>query len=213
MVTVSPTDRLGDALQRLKERRFRHLPVTADGQSNGKLVGILSVTDIYRALPAQVNPLAVSTEEITALPPLPAVAEVMTASPRTVLAEDSIEHAARLLTKYHIGALPVVRKDGTLFGIVSETDVLRALVSLLHIEDGARITIDHGEQKDLLDELRKLSWNHDVELRSFFLFPHGERIEAVIWVHGLGLNGFIDAVWKSGHRVLNVTRSRDAQHP
>ena len=40
---------------------------------------------------------------------------------------DTLAHAAHLLTRAGVGALPVVHKDGTLFGILSERDLVRAV--------------------------------------------------------------------------------------
>ena len=40
---------------------------------------------------------------------------------------DPLAHAAQLLTRAAVGALPVLREDGTLVGILSEQDIVRAL--------------------------------------------------------------------------------------
>jgi len=49
------------------------------------------------------------------------VSDVMTAPVVTVAT------AARVMTAYRVSRLPVVAEDGTLIGIVSQGDVLRAL--------------------------------------------------------------------------------------
>jgi len=51
-------------------------------------------------------------------------AELMTAPPVTVLPEDTVEHAARLMYLRGVKRLPVVDADGKLAGIVSRADVL-----------------------------------------------------------------------------------------
>ncbi len=43
--------------------------------------------------------------------------------------EDTIEVAAAMLAKHNIGALPVVDSTGALAGIISERDIIRAIVS------------------------------------------------------------------------------------
>ena len=50
--------------------------------------------------------------------------ELMTAPPVTVSAEDTVEHAARLMYVRRVKRLPVVDADGHLAGIVSRSDVL-----------------------------------------------------------------------------------------
>jgi DnaK suppressor protein len=49
----------------------------------------------------------------------------------TVTADAPLEQAAQLLAERRIGCLPVVDEDGRLDGIVTETDLLNALVTLL----------------------------------------------------------------------------------
>ena len=44
--TVGPNDQALDALERMRTRGFRHLPVTDDG----KVVGIVSIRDLYSAV-------------------------------------------------------------------------------------------------------------------------------------------------------------------
>jgi CBS domain-containing protein len=44
-MTVSPDDSAMDALELMRERKFRHLPVA----KNGKVVGMVSIRDLYDA--------------------------------------------------------------------------------------------------------------------------------------------------------------------
>ncbi len=44
--TLRPTDTARDALERMSQRGYRHLPVV----DNGKLVGMVSIRDIYSAV-------------------------------------------------------------------------------------------------------------------------------------------------------------------
>ena len=52
------------------------------------------------------------------------VADLMTLDPVTVQANDSVEHAERLLRVNRITGLPVVDDEGRLVGVVSQTDFL-----------------------------------------------------------------------------------------
>jgi CBS domain-containing protein len=51
-------------------------------------------------------------------------AELMTDAPVTVVPDDTVEHAARLMYLRNVKRLPVVDSGGHLLGIVSRTDVL-----------------------------------------------------------------------------------------
>ena len=52
--------------------------------------------------------------------------ELMTAPAVTIHPDETVATATRVMTAYRVSRLPVVAKDGTLIGIVSEGDLLRA---------------------------------------------------------------------------------------
>ena len=123
--TVGPDDTLAHALRLTREHRVRHLPVT-DGA--GMLVGILSDRDIRLAMP---SPLTVADPERVDFLERTPVAVVMTAEVITCTGADPIEDAAKLLCRHRIGAVPVTDAAGRLEGILSESDLLSALVQIL----------------------------------------------------------------------------------
>ena len=58
------------------------------------------------------------------------LSDIMTPAPITVEPAESVAVAARTLTHYNIGALPVCRPDGTLRGLVTDRDlVIRCLAA------------------------------------------------------------------------------------
>ena len=59
------------------------------------------------------------------------VTAAMKLDPMTVAPESSALDAARLLVEHKIGGLPVV-DEGKLVGIVTTSDLLRALVDVVH---------------------------------------------------------------------------------
>ena len=54
------------------------------------------------------------------------VADFMSSGPLTVEAETDIDEVIELLLEHRVGAVPVVSSEGTLVGIVSYVDVLKA---------------------------------------------------------------------------------------
>ena len=54
------------------------------------------------------------------------VSEAMTAEPVTVQPETTLRAAAELMLERKIGCVPVVKPDGALVGLVTETDMLTA---------------------------------------------------------------------------------------
>lgn len=56
-------------------------------------------------------------------PPLTA-GDVMSTDPITVEVDAPIEHASWLLRTFHVSGLPVIANDGSVVGVISETDFL-----------------------------------------------------------------------------------------
>jgi acetoin utilization protein AcuB len=135
-VVVTPDDTLSHALRLTRAHRVRHLPVVL---GSGELIGIVSDRDIRLAMP---SPLTVpDAERLDFLERTP-VAQVMSREVITVLRDDTIEDAAKLLYLHRIGAVPVVDARGGLQGIISETDILHAFVQILGgAEPSSRIEI------------------------------------------------------------------------
>jgi len=120
-ITVSPETPVLEARQLMVEKRIRHLLV-----ANGpKLVGIITDRDIRLNLPSPATSLSVW--EINYLLARLTVASTMTKNVVTVGPRQQAREAAQLMLDRRIGALPVVDGDG-LFGIITETDLLRAFV-------------------------------------------------------------------------------------
>ena len=58
------------------------------------------------------------------------VSELMERNPVSAAPEDSCRDAARLLSRYRVGALPVVNADGTLKGILTDRDIVLRCLAL-----------------------------------------------------------------------------------
>lgn len=123
--TVTPDDSLAHALRLTRQHRIRHLPVVLPC---GELTGMLSDRDIRLAMP---SPLTVPDAERADFLERTPVAAVMTREVITTSLLETIEDAARLLSRHRIGALPVVSARGELQGIITETDILHAFSQLL----------------------------------------------------------------------------------
>jgi acetoin utilization protein AcuB len=126
-VIVSPDDKLRQAVETMQAHACRRLPVI-EGEW---LVGIISDRDVRLAL---VSPFVLRErwydEALLDETPIRAcmTTDVVTVSPKAPLIE-----AAMLMRDRKIGGLPVV-EQGRLVGIISETDMLDALIRLLEDE-------------------------------------------------------------------------------
>lgn len=119
VATIAPDEslHLADGIMTLGS--IRHLPVV----SGGALVGILTHRDVLRA-PATFFGFATGARAV--LRALTA-RDVMTREVVTIDAEATVKAAADRLLKHKVGCLPVLER-GVLVGIVTTSDVLRAIV-------------------------------------------------------------------------------------
>ncbi len=124
-ITIHPNASLAEARACLDQHRIRHLPA----MENGKLVGIITDRDIRSAASAS------SLEQVK-------VADAMTRNVITVSPETQVRVAAKLMLTHRIGGLPVVKK-GELLGIITETDLLNALVEIMDQATIERISPDY----------------------------------------------------------------------
>ncbi len=124
-ITIPPDTSVPDALRLMRDKRVRRLPVI---DKQGKLAGIVSDKDLLLASPSPATTLAVW--EIPELLGKLKVSSVMTRPVITVGPDTPLEEAARIMADRRIGGLPVM-DGGRLVGIITETDLFKALLALL----------------------------------------------------------------------------------
>ncbi len=123
-VTVQRHDGIKDALEKMKQGRFRHLPLVDD--QGGKLIGMLSDRDIRLIRPSLAF---VSHEEAATQLWSTSVEQTAVFDPVTIPPDASLEQAAELMLRWGIGGLPVISKERVLMGIITYTDLLREFVA------------------------------------------------------------------------------------
>jgi acetoin utilization protein AcuB len=122
-VTISPEESLMEAIQLMRLRRIRRIPVVSGGQ----LVGLLAEGDLKRAEPST---LSSNQDEFTAIMEGTQVNRIMIQNLVTTSPDTPLVDAARTLHENKYGALPVM-DNGQLVGIVTDNDLLGALVKVL----------------------------------------------------------------------------------
>ena len=111
-------------------------------------MGIVAEKDILYASPSPATSLSI--HEIHYLVSRIKVSEIMTKNVITVTDDTPLEEAARVMADNQIGALPVMH-DGSLAGIVTETDLFKIFLELLGARDpGVRLTVKVPEGKAML---------------------------------------------------------------
>jgi CBS domain-containing protein len=130
---------LKEAIQILAERRISGLPVVDE---NGKLVGVLSETDLMwqetgATPPAYImfldsviylqNPGTYERELHKALGQT--VGEVMTSDAITIAPDKFLREAAALMHERNVRRLPVIDKSEQVIGILTRGDIVRAMAA------------------------------------------------------------------------------------
>ncbi|HEX7588856.1 MAG TPA: CBS domain-containing protein, partial [Anaerolineae bacterium] len=114
-----------DALQLLREKKIRRLPVL---DKQGNLVGIVVEKDLLYASPSPATSLSVF--EVHYLLSKLLVKDVMTHRVITVGEDCPLEEAARIMVDHKIGSLPIMRGKEVV-GIITETDIFRSMAEAL----------------------------------------------------------------------------------
>jgi len=130
VTTLRVEDNLDIANDIMTLGRVRHLPVV---NSAGALVGLVTQRDLLQASVASVLKLGRSAEKDWLNSIL--VENVMAKELSTITPSASISEAVDLMITRKIGCLPVVER-GKLVGLVTETDCLNHLRSLLNGRQG-----------------------------------------------------------------------------
>jgi CBS domain-containing protein len=163
VVTVAPDTDVAAATKLLAEHDVSALPVL---DKDGNLVGVLSEADLihrteigtekHRPWWLEAVTGATTLAEEFAKSHGKKVGEVMTTGVISVTEETPLSEIAALFERKRIKRVPVV-KDGKLVGIVSRSNLIQALASVVGNVDQHDET-DRQIRLDLLSRLREQSW-------------------------------------------------------
>jgi len=152
-VWISPGACALEALEQMQDRGIRHLPVLDAGR---RVVGVLSLDDLRAALPFPVALRDAPTLEQRESAREWTVSDLMTHAPQTLSEGADLAEAADRMAERRIACLPIVDPDGRLAGILTETDLLHALATLLWSDRvRARRARGGSELEDLVADLRR----------------------------------------------------------
>jgi acetoin utilization protein AcuB len=200
-VVVHPDTSFEDALQLLRDKKIRRLPVV---DKNGDLLGIVVEKDLLYASPSPATSLSVF--EVHYLLSKLQVKDVMTKRVITVGEDCPLEEAARIMVDHKIGSLPIVRGKQVV-GIVTETDVFRTMAEALGGRaKGLRVTLRvpdvKGELAMITNKVAELGGN----FVSFATFLGGDKqhTEISFKVQEVKKEAVIAALEKTGAQILDV---------
>lgn len=147
-VTVTENASIQQAIELMKEKGFRHLPIVSKAM---KLKGFVTLADLKQGLiPAMVGDLTLS--------------DLMITDPIIVGPDDDLETAARLIYEHKISGMPVVENQ-QLVGIITESDILRAFIDMMGIlTGGSRLEVMVGDQPEAFNQAVELIRKHGGEI-------------------------------------------------
>ena len=138
VVTITPYVTMAELREILRAHRISGMPVLEDG----KLVGVVSLEDL-------INALADGELDVT-------VGEKMIRDVKTLYADEALVHAVGQFARLNFGRFPVVDREGQLVGILTQGDIVRALLRELevdyHAEEIHRYRASHIFQDIVADE-------------------------------------------------------------
>ena len=189
VVTIPPNTSILRAIEIMRDKSIRHLPVVEEGE----LVGLVTEGDLRQA-------------SLLSLVDKVSIDDVMIKKPVTVSPEASIEEAARLVYRHRIGGLPVVvgRK---LVGILTIVDILAAFIQLLGIlKSSSRIDMILGGKPHAFEEVSAVLRNHRAEIISVGMSNHKDRKKRVYYfrVGKCPVKRIVNELEKKGYKVLSV---------
>jgi acetoin utilization protein AcuB len=128
-ITLSPETPFQDTLQIMRDHKIRRIPIVDENQ---KLVEIVAERDLLQAQPSSATSLSIW--EMNYLLDKLKLEEIMSREVITVTPLTTLQDAASLLIKHKIGGLPVIGEDERVVGVITETDIFKAFVTLLTTE-------------------------------------------------------------------------------
>ncbi len=201
--TISADTPFQDALNMMKERKFRRLPVV---DKKGKLIGIVSERDLLYASPSPATSLSVW--EMNYLLSQLEIKSLMTTDVISISPDTTIEGAASVMMNKKIGGLPVVDESNTVIGVITETDIFKTMTQMFGGgEPGLRLTLEVMRQKGVLATLSKAIFDlggYIVSVGSYALKDKPDMDGLVVKVQGVNKEQLIDTLEALGDHVVDA---------
>lgn len=199
-ITLTPDKSCADALQIMRKHRIRRAPVLKEDL----LAGIVSERDLLRVLPGTVAQTASEAGKASRDTP---VSQVMKKDVKTLQPNDHLDAAARMMLQHKIGGIPIV-ENGRLQGIITESDIFKAIWRILSSDTGTRIIVEDSRnaQKAPVDFM-SLCEGYGCRVHAFLRFPRSKEGDiCYLRVEGKNIEGLIDEIWSQSCQVISVKK-------
>ena len=196
VVTLGPDASAAEAWGICQELQIRHLPIV----EGGRLVGLVSDRDLR-----DISPPRGSGGERDTLGWV-RLRDIMSTDLVTIGPLDTIEHAAREIYDRKIGCLPVVA-DGELVGIITSSDMMRALIELVGAHGiGSWVEVEVPNQPGMLADVTDVIRERRVNIGGVFLAPAPRASNRLIVLRLETTNpaGIVRSLEEAGYKVTTV---------
>jgi acetoin utilization protein AcuB len=164
--TVTSTTTVVDALQLMRDNKFRRLPVV----DSGKLVGIVTDRDLREVSASPATTLSVF--ELNYLLAKMQIKDIMTKKVLTINADATVEEAALVMYNNKIGGLVVVDNNLQVVGILTETDIFKAFVDAMGLPQGkTRLSIIVPDKVGVVHDISGVFKEQGISMGSFVCYP------------------------------------------
>ncbi len=193
--TLSPSNTIKDALQLLKEKRIRHIPITNE---QNEVIGVVTDRDLKEATPSSLGNQDIEILNYS-------LAQIMTKNPITGHPLDFVEETACIFYDNRIGCLPIT-SQGKLVGMITESDLLYKFIELTGVhQPGSQLELRVPDRTGVLFEVSKLFYEHKINVLSVLVYPDKENEHnkiLVIRIKTMNPTRLVDALKAEGFEVL-----------
>lgn len=166
VTTLFPTNTVGDALEIMREKKIRHLPIINEERA---VVGIITDRDLKEVIPSTLSTYKGLDIYNTQLE------TIMTKNPIIGHPMDFVEESAVVFYNNKIGSLPIV-SNNKLVGIITETDLLYKYIELTGAhQPGSQIEVKVPNIPGILYEVSKVFHEQKTNVLSVLVYPDKEN--------------------------------------
>lgn len=199
--TIDSDVTVPDAIELMQTHNITKLPVLRDG----KLCGVVSQSDINRALPSDATSL--SFGEVAYLLSKLKIYKIMHKNPPTISADAMLEEAAIVMRDSKVEILPVMDEDKVV-GVITESDVLDAFIDINGArEPGTRLVIEADDQPGVMSRLARVTGELETNITHIAVYRTGmESSFVLLGVNTVNTTDLEEAFTKAGFQVRYVLR-------
>ncbi len=197
--TVSAGDKCARVLGEFRRRQIRRAPVL----EGNRIVGLVSERDLLKKSGGDPAVQPAGAAE-TVHPGV--VGDVMSPQIRTIRPNDYLELAARTMLQHKISCLLVVESH-KLKGIITESDIFRALTGILSSASGCRIVFERPRTAAGYGEVIERCLRNRCSVHALLRCERQEGNDIYyLCVAGGDIEALIQDLWSSSAQILCVDR-------